>query len=290
MTRLTEEDVEPILGRLDGYDARLKRTTGASLRQIACWAAGVEEALIKDLADRVRIAAVPIRGGLGVISGFSGTVAGIVRHLGFEAFVTGGRDVAGMAEGIERGADVLMLGDDHRFVAITPERRHVVDNTLATAQGYVAGLELMKGGLSGESVLVLGCGPVGVAAVKALLDRGANVALCDLRHDRVMAALREVAPGAENRIRVEADPRSALQGYELVLDATNTGGFIEHAHLAPNTLVAALGLPCALTPEAMAECRGRILHDTLEIGTATMAIQAAATLAVRAEAGKADDE
>jgi hypothetical protein len=51
-------------------------------------------------------------------------------------------------------------------------------------------------------------------------------------------------------------------------------------------LVAAAGMPCALTPEAMAENRDRILHDALEIGTATMVVQAAAGLARWVDAGE----
>jgi pyrrolysine biosynthesis protein PylD len=289
MTRLERADIVPILEGLDEYDARLKRTTGASLRQIACRAAGVEEALLMKLAHRVRMAAVPIGSGMGVIDGFSGTVAGIVAHLGFEAFATESADVAGMAEGIERGAQVFMLADDERFVAIAPERRHVVDNSVATAQGFVAALELMRRGLSGKSVLVLGCGPVGVAAATSLLDRGADVALCDIRQERVTAALRKVAGGAGERIRTEEDARAVLRRYELIFDATDAEGFIEPSHLGPDTMVAAAGLPCGLTPEAMAEHQGRIVHDALEIGTATMAVQAATALAGRAVVKKADN-
>jgi pyrrolysine biosynthesis protein PylD len=295
MTRLTRGDIAPILGSLDDYDGQLRRTTGASLRQIACRAADVEEALMMKLSRRVRIAAVPVGSGLGLIDGFSGTVAGIVTHLGFDAFVTESSDVAGLAEGIERGAHILMLADDVRFVAIAPERGHVVDNNLATAQGFVAALELMHGSLTGRSALVLGCGPVGVAAATSLLDHGADVALCDIRHERVAAALRKVAGGASDRIRgpdrirMEEDARAALRRYELIFDATDAGGFIEPSHLGPKTVVAAVGLPCALTPEAMAEHRERILHDALEIGTATMAIQAAATLAGKVEEEKADE-
>lgn len=290
MTRLKEDDIEHITRQLDGYDARLKRMTGVSLRQIACRAAGVDEALIIDVLDRVRIAAVPVTSGLGVIGGFSATVAAIVSHLEFETFVTESCDDAGIAEGLERGADILMLSDDERFVAITPGRKHVVDNSRATAHGFVAGLELMKGGLAGESVLVLGCGPVGVAAAKALIDRGADVALCDISQDRALAALREIGQDASDRIRMEDTPHSALERYELIFDATNVGDFIEAAHLTPHTMVAAPGMPCALTPEAMAEHRDRILHDALEIGTATMAVQAAAKLARSAETKKAIEE
>ena len=288
MTRLKEADSEPITRQLNGYDARLKRLTGSSLRQIACHAAGVDEAMIKEALDRVRIAAVPVRSGLGVIGGFSSTVAAIVSHLGFDTFVTDSCDVAGIAEGLERGADILMLADDERFVAITPGQEQVVDNSRATAQGFVAALELMKGGLAGESVLVLGCGPMGVAATRALIDRGADVALCDIQQERALAALREIGQDASDRIRMEDTTYAALRRYELIFDATNAGSFIESAHLTPNTIVAAPGMPCALTPEAMAENRDRILHDSLEIGTATMAVHAAAKLVGSAETKKAN--
>ncbi len=283
MTRLNEGDIDRIPGQLDGYDARLRRMTGASLRQIACRGAGVDEALIINLLDQVRIAAVPVTSGLGVITGFSGTVAAIVSHLEFETFVTESCDDAGIAEGFERGADILMLSDDKNFVAITPGRKKVVDNSRATAKGFVAGLELMKGGLTRESVLVLGCGPLGAAATKALIDRGASVAICDIRKERALAALREIGQDAPDRIQVEEASQIVLERYELIFDATNVGNFIEAAHLTPQTYVAAPGMPCALTPEAMAKNRNRLLHDALEIGTATMAVQAASSLARSAE-------
>ncbi len=52
MTRLKEEDVRRITRQLDAYDARLKRKTGVSLRQLACRADGVDEALI--MATKIR--------------------------------------------------------------------------------------------------------------------------------------------------------------------------------------------------------------------------------------------
>ncbi len=289
MTRLEEEDIVHIERRLDDYDARLKRMTGVTLRQIACRAAGVDETLIIGVLKRVRIAAVPISSGLGVIGGFSGTVAAIVSQLGFESFVTDGSDVGGIAEGIERGADVLMLADDERFVAITPGREHVVDNSRATAEGFVAALESMKGGLAGESVLVLGCGPVGVAATEALVARGAEVALCDLERERARAVARRVGQAAPDRVRIEDGAHVACERYDLIFDATDGGGFIEPTHLTPSTMVAAPGMPCALTPRAMAENRDRVLHDALEIGTATMAVQAAAQLVESTAVGRTDE-
>lgn len=289
MTRLTERDIHHIAQHLDEYEAHLKRITGSSLRQIACRGAGVDEARLVDLMDRVRFAAVPVSGGLGVIGGFCDTVAAIVSHLGFETFVTEGCDVAGIAEGIEGGADILMFADDNRFVAICPARKQVVDNTRATAHGFVAGLELMNGGVAGESVLVLGCGPLGVAATKALIYRGANVVLCDIEQERALAALGEVGEVDPVRVRVDDASHTAIEDYGLIFDATNAGAFIEPTDLTPRTLVAAPGMPCALTTEAMTKHGDRVLHDALEIGTATMAVQAAG-LAAGADIKKADKE
>jgi len=288
MTRLREEDIDPIAGKLEEYDARLKQITGASLRQIACRATGVEEGLLLDVLDRITIAAVPVKRGLGVIEGFSGTVAAILAHLGFESFVTESCDDAGRAEGIERGADILMSADDDRFLAVIPGREQVVDNSQATAKGFVAGLELMKGALAGQRVLVLGCGLVGAAATKALMDRGAAVTLCDIDQERALVALREIGQESSDRIRVEDTLQIALERHELIFDATNEGNFIEATHLTPRTYVAAPGMPCALTAEAMARHRDRVLHDALEIGTATMAVQVAAELVKSSDAGKAD--
>jgi hypothetical protein len=89
---------------------------------------------------------------------------------------------------------------------------------------------------------------------------------------------------------MEDTPHSALQRYELIFDATNVGNFIEASHLTPRTMVAAPGMPCALTPEAMAENRDRILHDALEIGTASMAVQAAVKLVNSTVTGKGREE
>jgi pyrrolysine biosynthesis protein PylD len=289
MTRLREEDVAQIPERLEGYDRRLKQVTGASLRQIACRGAGIHEAQIVEVLPRFRFVAVPVRSGLGVIGGFSGAVAAIVSHLGFESFVTESCDAAGIAEGIERGAEILMLADDDRFVAVTPRRGHLVDNSQATAQGFVAALEFMRGGLAGEDVLVLGCGPVGVAASKALLDRGSSVALCDLQENRALTALQDIGQEDPERVRIEGAPDAALLKYDLIFDATDAGGFIEPAHLTPSTFVAAPGMPCGLTPEALAGARDRVLHDALEIGAATMAIQAAARLLGNPDARKATE-
>ena len=276
MTRLRPVDIEVVPGNLVRYDADLQQKAGLSLRQLACKAADIPEDELGTMVDEVTIAAVPVSSGLGVIGGFSDAVGAIVTHLGFRAFVTEGHDVAGIAEALERGGDILMLADDERFVAIIPGRPGVVDNTGATARGFVAGLESMRGGVTGASALVLGCGPVGMAGAEALLERGATVALLDADRDRALEVFRALSSTAPERIGVEEGGMNVLSRYDLIFEATNSGGFIESHHLTSNTLMAAPGVPLALTADALDRHGDRVLHDVLEIGTATMAVQAAA--------------
>ena len=62
------------------------------------------------------------------------------------------------------------FADDNRFIALELQHRNIVDNAVATGRGFVTGLQLMAGSLKDRHVLVLGCGPVGQSAVKALLE------------------------------------------------------------------------------------------------------------------------
>jgi pyrrolysine biosynthesis protein PylD len=70
---------------------------------------------------------------------------------------------------------------------------------------------------------------------------------------------------------------------DLIFDATNTGGHIDVAMIGEETLVAAPGMPCGVTPAARRRLGKRLLHDPLQIGVATMAAQvlAAQILAAR---------
>jgi pyrrolysine biosynthesis protein PylD len=129
---------------------------------------------------------------------------------------------------------------------------------------------------------------LGTAATRALIDRGAHVALCDIDRTSVLNALEEIGEYAD-KLRVEDDHHTAIEHYTLIFDATNTGNFIEPSHLSSETKMAAPGMPCALTPEAMAQHRDHVIHDALEIGTATMIILAAASIAARDNANKVNE-
>jgi pyrrolysine biosynthesis protein PylD len=268
MTRLRSEDLGFIKDDLARHDADLLKKTGLGLRQIACRAAGLDEAEARRLLAAVTAGIIPLTSGEGIIKGFCEAVADIVGYLGAACFVTGSTDVAGLAEAAEKGADIIFLADDNRFIALNLTSRIVADNSDATARGYVAALDSLAGGLSKRTVLVLGAGEVGRKATTALLNLGARAAVYDPDPEKV----RSLSAGL--RITVEKDLEKALQKHRLILDASPAAGIIRERHIGPDTMIAAPGLPLGLCPGALVSIGDRLIHDPLEIGVATMLVLA----------------
>jgi pyrrolysine biosynthesis protein PylD len=299
MTRLKYPDIKGIAGQLADYDNELLQKTGRTLRGIACHALDTDEEKLQSLLDSVLIGVVPIRSGKGVIRGFSQTVAQIVTHIGFNAFVTTDTDVAGIAEAVEEKAQVILMADDQRFVALNVTRGLIVDNSEATGKGFTAGLDLMTGGLKGQKILVIGCGPVGQSAALAALHWGAEVSVFDIdfrRCQRVTDALMKRTCCHENshkgtkaqrntketlskfsssHVNIEQSIEKALSEHNFIVEATYAAGIIDEADITPGTYIAAPGMPLGLTPAAVRKITQRLLHDPLQLGMAVMAVEAA---------------
>ena len=278
MTRLTSGDVQPLEGSLAAYDVHLKVATGLDLAGLALDAAG----LPVDQDHRLRLAnldmaVVPMTTGLGIIGGFSGSVASILSHIGCRSFVSQSTDVAGFAEAVARRPAAIFMADDRDFVAMDPERGNIVHNTPATAQGFASGLARMAGGVAGKEVLVMGCGPVGLHAAEALIALGAKLSLSDINPERCLALAAQLR-STHRHSRIETQPASEKPKTELIFDATNTGDHIGTHMIAEKTFIAAPGMPCGITVAARRMLGHRLLHDPLQIGVATMA---AKILAVR---------
>ena len=266
MTRLVADDVAEPERRLRQLDHSLLAVAELDLRALALSAAG--QAPTGDALGEALVAAVPMTSGEGPISGFCPAVAAILRHLGCKAWVTEDADVSGIHEATQAGAEVLFLADDARFVALNVRRGRCVDNDLATADGYVAALEAAAGGLGGRSALLLGLGPVGRAAARRLLARGADVAVVEPDEDRLRASLTE-APALR--------PVSLAEGLErcaLILDATPVPDIIDVDDVGPTTVAAVPGLPSGFTARAQSALGAGHIHDPLVIGVAVMGARA----------------
>jgi len=266
VTRLTTEDVKALSDRLGEFEAGLRDITGLGLRELAISTVAHPPVCVPLYGARV--AAVPVTSGEGVIGGFSDCVVAILRHLGCDAWVTAQPDVRGIQEAYDGAAEVVFLADDLRFVALNTRKGRCIDDDPATADGYVTALEAAAGSLFGRHVLLLGLGPVGRAAARRLVSRGAAVEVVEPDDARLRAAL---------DIGLKVQPVTLEDGLarcDLIFDATPSGGFIDAGDVSSTTLAAVPGLPSAFTSAAQAVLGARHIHEPLAIGVAVMAARA----------------
>ena len=269
MTRLRTEDIEHIGRDLKAYDQELLDKTGSTLKGIALHAVDVPDHEFEEIVKSFKVCVIPLTCGQGVIDRFSAVVSGIISHLGFRSFAAGNSDVAGIAEAFEKKSDIILLADDDRFVAINVHTKYVSDNIEMTAKGFVAGLDLMAGGLKGKNALVLGCGEVGFHTARILVAMGVSVTVCDIDPKIASALQKEIAD-----VQIDDNWRSTPGKYQCIIDATPSTDLIDASVITPDTYVAAVGVPCGLSSEARKKLSNRYLHDPLQIGVAAMVMDA----------------
>jgi len=275
VTRLITADISNIAANLKNYDRELVARTGYSLSDIACRAAEIDEAQIKNLLPEIRVGVIPISSGDGIIGGFGDAVLNILLHMGADAFVTGMTDVAGIAESFEKKADIVMLADDERFVALHIRSRAIADNAVCTGQAFATGLSLMSGGLKGREVLVIGCGPVGRSAAQTLIRMGARVSVYDVQIEPLKEWVKMFDQAVDPKIQIVKTLDPALQRNQFIIDASPARNIIQAHHITPDTYVSAPGFPCGLDAEAEDRLSNRFLQDPLQLGVATMLVRAA---------------
>jgi 3-methylornithyl-N6-L-lysine dehydrogenase len=274
MTRLRSEDVEHIPRGLKAYDQMLLAKTGHSLSGVACHALELDDRSFAEFAKSCKVCVVPVTCGQGLIKHFCAAVSGIIRHLGFHAVVAKRPDVAGIAEALENKADLVLLADDERFVAINVHTNYISDNTEMTARGFVAGLSLMAKGLQGKDVLVIGCGGVGRYSVKVLAAMGVSVYVCDVDAQLCLTLQKEMMDEQSTVIQIDNDWRVRPGKYSCLIDATPSVDVIDASVVTQDSYLAVPGVPCGLSKETRAKLSGRYLHDPLQIGVACMVVDA----------------
>ncbi|MCK9175567.1 MAG: 3-methylornithyl-N6-L-lysine dehydrogenase PylD [Desulforhopalus sp.] len=265
MTRLKENDISQLGISLAAYDRLLCDRAGVGLAGIAAHATEKECGKIDGLLRGMRVAAVPITYGQGVISGFSRAVQNIVEFLGASCFVTDRTSLQGLAEAVEKRADVIFLADDDYFLALRPSSGVTAENSAATGYGYGAALDLMSGGVNKRDVLVLGAGPVGQAAVGYLCRRGARVHLLDPDLSRTRAVVAQYPS-----VQTAGNILEAMERCDLILEATPAEKVIPLQAVTERTIIAAPGVPLGFDEQVEEALTGRFVHDVLEIGVATM--------------------
>ncbi len=274
MTRLRTEDIEYIPQALRAYDRQLLNKTGHTLKGIVCHALDLQDDVFERIVKPCRVCVIPLTCGQGIINCFSATVSDIISYLGFRSFVAQHPDVAGIAEAFEKKADIILLADDDRFVAINVHTGYVSYNIEMTAKGFVAGLDLMAGGLENKNALVIGCGQLGRYTAKALATMGVSVSVCDINPELASSLQKETMDQLKTVIQIDDEWCSAPGKYHCIIDATPSTEFIDASAIMRETYVAVPGVPCGLSSEARKKVSDRYLHDPLQIGVATMVIDA----------------
>jgi len=279
MTRLVEDDVRGLIAHLNEVERALVSLTGRDLVALAAGACGVSEAVARAALADAAVAAVPITSGEGLIPGFGECVATICAHLGCRASrVTRASDVAGFAESLRAGDDLVFAADDARFLVFDFARGAVADDDPCTAHAYVEALDAAaagatggdgpsSGGLAGRPVLLIGLGPVGRAAAARLVERGAEVLVCE-RDDARLAAVAGALPVTPVTLA------EGLSRCRLVLDATPTPDLIDADWVGSDGVVSSPGLPPGVTAAAARALGERLVHEPLALGVAAMAVQA----------------
>jgi len=266
--RLTKEDVTGLTDKLQEYNEELVLKTGLSLKDIAMKSATASERKVNQAIGSNKIAVIRITAGQGIIENFAEAVQGMLAYMGANVFITDSSDVAGIAESIEQDCNIAFLADDKKFIALNFSLKKSVDNTEATASGYVSALNAMVKGLNGKEVLVIGgAGRVGWNAVLSLKKLGAKVAVVDPDWHKMMALFKKY------EICVEKKLEEALKRYKIFFDATPARNLIHLNHIMPDTFIAAPGVPLGLTGGALTAVKERLIHDLLQIGVATMLVK-----------------
>ncbi|MDR3270418.1 MAG: 3-methylornithyl-N6-L-lysine dehydrogenase PylD [Peptococcaceae bacterium] len=261
MTRLKTEDIAHICTGVASYDREFSKQTGKSMLEAAQWA------FHKRIDPGAwKIAVVPVNSGAGVLSGFCDSVAGVLRYVGCNVYITDGADVAGLSEAYLDRADIVFMADDDEFAACGLTFRGHSSNGSATGIGYAAGLELMRGDLDGQEVLVLGAGPVGCAATQYLLSKKARVFIHDPDPQR-LNHVRQTTAG-----RCIPAPDWSQRTFTHILDATPAARILTPDHVTPDTLLALPGIPIGADEQVIRSCCD-VLHNPLELGTIAMLVQ-----------------
>lgn len=280
MTRLTSRDIDRITDGLAGYNKRLIASTGRGLLEIACHCYGADVDFVKRQARSFSALVIPVTSGLGVITDFSDTVAGILSFLGTSAEVSPRSDVSGLALAVNEGVDAIFMADDTKFIGLNCNNRKLVDNSTATGTVYAAALNLMSdpGKITEKMFLIAGCGPVGQAAAEYFIKLGAMVTLVDrdkqkasLLRENLKSKLPEMS-GLPGRIRLETCWDDTLVKHRYILDATPDASLIKDSYLSGEKKIAIPGVPPGISDTGFILLGNRVVHDKLELGVAAMAV------------------
>ncbi|MGB3908740.1 MAG: 3-methylornithyl-N6-L-lysine dehydrogenase PylD [Methanomethylovorans sp.] len=254
MALLTPEDLEDLSSQFEESESIIERVTGNKLADIC------KELYGKDMGSE-KVGIIPITAGNGIISNFTSSLLFIAQRLGLEGFITQHTDVAGYYEAIRDGADILLMADDHLFIAHNLRNGKLVTNHEATGIIYSEIASRFKDASSNE-ILVIGLGRVGYAGAKHLTKKGFNVYACDPNRDFLEKAVHELG--------IMEYCKEDHKKFSMVFEATPNANTITEGMIAERCLVSTPGIPCGLPQEVGRKHRVDLVMEPLLIGVTSM--------------------
>jgi len=274
MTRLKADWISTMADEMSASENALINRVGMNYRQLAAKTAEMTNREFDEKTKDLKVAVVTFTSGLGEIGSFAESVQGIINKMGIPTYVTETTDVEGIFEAHEKGADIVFMADDDRFLALNLNKHKVGENNIGTAKGFVVALEgamkieMEKTGVETESpflnkeILIIGCGTVGKQMIETVKNKG-GIPVCWDTDSKALDSLKK-----EN-IKV-LQSTSDIKEYKYILDASSSGNWMDIGMLHPDSLYVSPGVPLSLTTEVQRAKENQMVHDLLQIGTAAM--------------------
>jgi pyrrolysine biosynthesis protein PylD len=254
MALLTPEDLENINRQLEGADSTVRRVTGLDVKEIC-------KALYGTSPSCEKVGIVPITSGNGIIGNFSASLHAITQYFGFKSFVTELPDVSGYYEAVQGGAEIILMADDHTFLAHNLKNGKIANNQPCTGIIYA---EIASRNLKTDSndIVVIGLGKVGFPGAAHLVQKGFRV----YGYDADKALLEKAV---SNLGIIPFDPSSSRK-FSTILEATPCADTIPETILLENCVISTPGIPCAISNELEKKYNVELVMEPLGLGTASM--------------------
>jgi len=254
MALLTPDDLTNINKQLQEADSAVRRVTGFDIK-------GICETLYGISSYSEKVGIVPVTSGNGIIGNFSASLQAITQYFGFESFVTDMPDVSGYYEAVRNGAEIILMADDHTFLAHNLKNGKIANNQPCTGIIYA---EIASRSLKADSkdVLVVGLGKVGFPGAAHLVHKGFRVYGYDADEalmKRAISNLGVIPLDLEN-------PKK----FSIIFEATPCANTIPDAVVSENCVLSTPGIPCAISEELQKKYDVQLITEPLGIGTASM--------------------
>lgn len=254
MALLTPEDLENIKRQLQEADSAVRRVTGLDIK-------GVCKDFYGTTSCCEKVGIVPVTSGNGIIGNFSASLHAITEYFGFDSFVTDMPDVSGYYEAVQNGAEIILMADDHTFLAHNLTNGKIANNQPCTGIIYA---EIASRHLKADSkdVLAVGLGKVGFPGVAHLVNKGFRV----YGYDADRALLEKTVASLGITPFDPATPRK----FSIIFEATPCADTIPEAVLSENCVISTPGIPCAISRELQKKYGVELVMEPLGIGTVSM--------------------